>query len=55
MASTLRTLRDLATVQTTSSEGYLDTHVSIPSPGLVRLDWLAPGGSILYSRSVPVS
>ena len=50
-----RTWRELTAVQTDSREGYLVSHVSIPSAGLVRLDWLDPGGNVYYSRSVAVS
>ena len=50
-----RTWRELTEVQTNNSEGYLVSHVSIPSAGLVRLGWLDPSGSVYYSRSVTVS
>ena len=46
--------RRLATVQTTSPEGFVVTKVAIPSAGLIRLGWQTPSGSALYSRSVPV-
>jgi hypothetical protein len=42
-------------VQTTSSEGFVYTHVTIPRAGAVRLDWISPSGSVSYSRIVPVS
>lgn len=45
----------IADVQTTSPEGFVLTHVSIPSAGMVRLGWDEPDGSVLYSRSAPVS
>jgi hypothetical protein len=47
--------RTLATVSTTNPEGFLLTHVSIPSSGTVRLAWRSPAGSVFYSRLVPVS
>ncbi|HEY2159891.1 MAG TPA: hypothetical protein VGH24_01170 [Solirubrobacteraceae bacterium] len=47
--------KELTEVQTTSPEGYLLNHVSIPAAGNVRLGWLDPNGSVYYSRSVPVS
>jgi hypothetical protein len=50
-----RTWRELTEVQTNSSEGYLVSHVSISSAGLVRLGWLDPRGSVYFSRSVAVS
>jgi hypothetical protein len=49
------TWQQLTQVQTGSPEGYVLTHVSIPSAGLLRLGWIDPAGSVLYSRSVPVS
>lgn len=49
------TWRQLATVTTTSREGFISTHVSIPAAGLVRLTWTAPDGSAYSSRSVSVS
>ncbi len=47
--------RTLATVRTTSREGFVFTHVDIPSSGEVRLAWQSPAGTVYYSRSVPVS
>lgn len=44
--------RELARVSTTSSEGFVLTHVAIPSAGLLRLGWKSPSGPDLYSRSV---
>jgi hypothetical protein len=49
------TWKQLTEVQTSSPEGFLVSHVSIPSAGLVRLGWLDPNGSVYYGRSVPVS
>ena len=49
------TWQQLGQVQTTDPEGFLNTHVSIPSAGQVRLGWVEPDGSTLYSRTVPVS
>jgi hypothetical protein len=45
----------LANVQTSSPEGFIYNHVSIPSAGQVRLGWLDPGGSVVYSRPVAIS
>jgi hypothetical protein len=47
--------QQLGDVQTNSPEGFLFTHVSIPSSGAVRLAWSAPDGSTLYSRAATVS
>jgi hypothetical protein len=44
--------RALARVSTDSSEGFVLTHVSVPSAGLLRLGWQSPAGPVLYSRSV---
>lgn len=46
---------EIAHIQTNSPEGFIYNHVSIPSAGDVRLGWLEPSGSILYSRTVAVS
>jgi hypothetical protein len=45
----------LATVQTNSPEGFIFTHVSIPSAGAVRITYTAPDGTVYSSRTVPVS
>jgi hypothetical protein len=45
----------LADVQTSSPEGFIYNHVGIPSAGDVRLGWLNPNGSVVYSRAAPVS
>ncbi len=45
----------LTQVQTRNPEGYLVAHVSIPSAGDVRLGRLYPGGTAVFSRSVPVT
>ncbi|HUE28658.1 MAG TPA: hypothetical protein VMP89_17925 [Solirubrobacteraceae bacterium] len=50
-----RTWRELTEVQTNSTEGFVVAHVSIPSAGQVRLDYLDPGGPVPRSRSVAVS
>jgi hypothetical protein len=43
-------------VQTSSPQGYLVAHVSLPAAGQIRLDWLDPGtGNVEYSRVVDVS
>jgi hypothetical protein len=47
--------KGLAAVQTTSTEGFVFTHVKIPKAGSVRLGYIDPDGSVLYSRTVPVS
>jgi hypothetical protein len=47
--------RRLGSVKTTSAEGFLLTHVAVPSAGLLRLAWQSPSGPMFYSRSVPVS
>ncbi|MHB8691382.1 MAG: hypothetical protein ACYDHH_09055 [Solirubrobacteraceae bacterium] len=48
--------KTIAEPQTTSSEGFLVTHVNIPGPGRVRLAWLDPfTGVVDYSRTVKVS
>jgi hypothetical protein len=47
--------KELTEVQTTSPEGFVFNHVSIPSAGNVRLGWLDPNGSVFYSRVVSVS
>jgi hypothetical protein len=45
----------IAAVQAGSPAGFFDDRVSIPGPGLVRLTWSDASGTVLYSRSVPVS
>lgn len=47
--------RALARVSTTSSEGFVLTHVAVPSAGLLRLSWRSPSGPVFHSRSVSVS
>jgi hypothetical protein len=47
--------KGLAEVQTSSPEGFIYTHVSIPRAGMVRLGWIDPNGSVYYSRAVRVS
>lgn len=44
--------RQLAQVSTTSSEGFVLTHVAVPAAGLLRLGWKSPSGPVFYSRSV---
>jgi hypothetical protein len=46
--------RQLARVRSNSSEGFVLTHVAVPSAGLLRLGWRSPSGPVFYSRSVPV-
>ena len=45
----------LGQLSTTNSEGFLYTHVALPSPGSVRIGWLDPFGVVEYSRIVAVS
>jgi hypothetical protein len=47
--------RRLSAVSTRSPEGFIFTHVAIPSTGLVRLAWRSPSGSTFCSRSVRVT
>ncbi len=49
------TWQQLTSVTTNSREGFIYTHVSIPSAGTVRLTWTSPSGSVYSSRSVPIS
>jgi hypothetical protein len=42
-------------VETLSPEGFFLAHMALPSAGVVRVAWLAPSGSVYYSRSAPVS
>ncbi|HET9074382.1 MAG TPA: hypothetical protein VFN48_07365 [Solirubrobacteraceae bacterium] len=46
--------RTLASTQTHSPAGFIDTSVVIPGSGVVRLAWIAPHYGVLYSREVPV-
>jgi hypothetical protein len=46
--------RRLESVATDNSEGFVVTHVAVPSPGLLRLGWKSPAGTVFYSRSVPL-
>jgi hypothetical protein len=46
---------EVAAVQTANPEGFLLSHVPIPSAGEVRLAWLSPSGNVVYSRTVAVS
>ncbi|HWF53316.1 MAG TPA: hypothetical protein VG223_01750 [Solirubrobacteraceae bacterium] len=48
--------RTLQEVSTTSSEGFLVTHASIPAAGSVRIAFLDPyTGDVTYSRTVTIS
>lgn len=49
------TWQQLALVQTGSPQGFLLSHVSIPSSGQLRLAWLTPAGTVEYSRTVAIS
>ncbi len=46
--------RTLATVSTRDPDGVLETHVSPPGTGTIRLAWSSPAGATFYSRAVPV-
>jgi hypothetical protein len=51
-----RTWSNLIAVQTSSSEGYFENHISIPAAGNVRIAYVDPAsGSTYYSRGVAVS
>jgi hypothetical protein len=47
--------QQLTEVQTASPQGFLLSHVAIPSAGSLRLAWLDPAGSVEYSRTVQIS
>jgi hypothetical protein len=47
--------QSLTSVSTNSSEGFLFTHVRIPSAGTLRLTWTALDGTLYSSRWVPIS
>ena len=49
------TWKTLKTVQTTSSQGFISTHVSIGSAGSIRLSWTDSTNQTYYSRTVSVS
>jgi hypothetical protein len=42
------------TVRTTSTQGFISTHVSLGSSGTVRLSWTDPTSHTYYSRNVSV-
>jgi hypothetical protein len=44
----------LTAVVTSNSRGFLVSHVSLPSPGWVRLAWRSPKGDTFYSRTVVI-
>lgn len=46
--------KDLETVTGAGPEGYLGTHLSLPSPGSLRLRW-SRAGQTLYSRVVDIT
>ena len=50
-----RSFRVLVEVQTASPQGFLVSHVSIPSRGQLRLAWLTSAGTVEYSRTVAIS
>ena len=45
----------ITTLSPSDSEGYVTTHVSLPTAGGVRLAWTAPNGHPFYSRTAAVS
>jgi hypothetical protein len=45
----------VATVPVTSLDGFFTARVKIPGTGLIRSEWLAPGGGVEASRSVEVT
>ena len=45
----------VAQIRPASSEGFFTTHVALPGPGGLRLDWTAPGGQPFYSRTAQVT
>jgi hypothetical protein len=47
--------QQLEEVQTASAQGFLLSHVAIPSAGWLRLAWLDPTGAVEYSRTVTIS
>jgi hypothetical protein len=50
------TWTELAKLTTTSTEGFIYTHVAITSPGTVRIAWADPvTEQVYYSRTVPIS
>jgi hypothetical protein len=49
------TWQPLSSVQAGSPEGFIFTHVSIPSKGTLRLTWTAPDGTVYSSRWVSIS
>ncbi len=49
-----RTFHTISVVQTTNPEGFFLVRVSVPSPGHVRLSWLAPNGVTYHSREAPI-
>ncbi|HEY2160850.1 MAG TPA: hypothetical protein VGH24_06045, partial [Solirubrobacteraceae bacterium] len=46
--------RTAATLSTSDPNGVLSGDVSLPGPGVVRVQWRAPGGSMYLSRRVGV-
>jgi hypothetical protein len=50
-----RAWANVTVVQTRNREGFVFTHVALPSAGLMRLAWLDPAtGQVEYSRAAPV-
>jgi hypothetical protein len=46
--------RTVASVTTTDPSGFLTTNVKPPGSGLLRIQWVSPGGTAFDSRSVAV-
>jgi hypothetical protein len=49
------TWQNVASVSSDDPEGYLTTHISLPSAGLLRLSWTGPGGTVLTGRDVQIN
>jgi hypothetical protein len=47
--------RTLSTVPVHDAHGYIDTHVTFPGSGTVRLAWTPPGGGTIYSRAAQIT
>jgi hypothetical protein len=48
------TWTNLTTVSSSNPEGFLTTHVSLPSAGGLRMAWTGPGNTVLTSRTAAV-
>jgi hypothetical protein len=49
------TWQQLTEVETASAQGFLLSHVAVPSAGSLRLAWLDQAGVVEYSRTVPIT